>query len=71
MSPVLLLSIAKIGQKVSLEIATINQLCEKKITFTKKQKKKQLIELLQEQSVEHLQAAIDKTLQEQLIELLQ
>ncbi len=34
-------------------------------------RKKQLIELLQEQSVEHLQAAIDKTLQEQLIELLQ
>jgi hypothetical protein len=30
MSPVFLLSIAKIGQKVSLEIATINQLCEKK-----------------------------------------
>jgi hypothetical protein len=36
MSPVFLLSIAKIGQKVSLEIATINQLCEKKITFTEK-----------------------------------
>jgi hypothetical protein len=36
MSPVLLLSIAKIGQKVSLEIATINQLCEKKSLSLKK-----------------------------------
>jgi hypothetical protein len=55
MSPVFLLSIAKIGQKVSLEIATINQLCEKKSLSLKK---KQLIELLQEQTVEHIQAAI-------------